>query len=106
MRFLFKLASFLALIVAILAASVDAIQSVAASEPTLTSLQAGWSTLSPASFQATAQTLEQSLPSFLYDTVFAWILSQPAFAVFAMIALLFWVFGYQGRSRSRGLALS
>lgn len=95
MRFLLRFASFLALVIAVLVASVDAIQSVSASQPVLTPLVTALAAGGP-SAQSLVQTLEtpHANGSFL-DPVIRWSLQQPAFAFFLLIALLFWMIGYK-----------
>ncbi|KQY13211.1 hypothetical protein [Rhizobium sp. Root482] len=95
MRLLLRFASFIALIAGVLVASVDAIQSVSASQPVLTPLASAL-----AAVGGSAQTLVQSLEKphadwALLDAVIAWSLRQPAFAFFLLIALVFWVVGYK-----------
>ena len=95
MRFLLRFASFLALIVGVLVASVDAIQSVSASEPVLTplltALEAGGS-----STQSLVQSLERPHGTGgMVDSLIRWSLHQPAFAFFLLVALLFWMIGYK-----------
>ncbi|OBZ96963.1 membrane protein [Pararhizobium polonicum] len=95
MRFLLRFASFLALVVAVLVASVDAIQSVSASQPVLTPLATVLAAGGP-SAQSLVQALEAPHASGAFlDPVIRWSLQQPAFAFFLLIALLLWMIGYK-----------
>ncbi|MCV9962277.1 hypothetical protein OIU34_10245 [Pararhizobium sp. BT-229] len=95
MRFLLRFASFLALVVGVLVASVDAIQSVSASQPVLTplatALAAGGS-----STQSLVEALERPHANGAFlDPLIRWSLQQPAFAFFLLVALLLWMIGYK-----------
>lgn len=95
MRFLLRFASFLALVLGVLVASVDAIQSVSASEPVLTPLVAALEAGGP-STQSLVQSLERSHgDGTLLDPLIRWALQQPAFAFFLIIALGLWMIGYK-----------
>lgn len=97
MRFLFRLASAVVLFAAVIAGTVDAIQSVAASELVMTSLgddlealgvdTAGWVQFAQRS--DTAPTI--------WHSALHWLLTQPAFAALALIALILWMAGYRKR---------
>ncbi|WP_426240542.1 hypothetical protein [Pararhizobium sp. DWP1-1-3] len=95
MRFLLRFASFLALVMGVLVASVDAIQSFSASQPVLTPLAAALAAGGP-STQSLAQSLERphAHGAFL-DPVIRWSLQQPACAFFLLIALILWVMAYK-----------
>lgn len=95
MRFLLRFASFLALVIGVLVAAVDAIQSVSASQPVLTPLAAALAA-GGASTQSIVQSLERPHANgpFL-DPLIRWSLQQPAFAFFLLIALVLWVIAYK-----------
>ncbi|MDX3929928.1 MAG: hypothetical protein QHC90_29585 [Shinella sp.] len=95
MRFLFRFASLLALVLAVMAGTIDAIQSVSASEPVLTPLAVAWSAASPSTLAIVADTIMNRLHPYLWNPTAMWILSQPAFAVFLALALVFWMIGYK-----------
>jgi hypothetical protein len=95
MRFLLRFASFLALVAGVLVASVDAIQSVSASQPVLTSLATALSAGGP-STQSLVEALERPHAGGpFWDPAIRWSLQQPAFAFFLLIALLLWMIGYK-----------
>ncbi|WP_312359973.1 hypothetical protein [Ensifer sp.] len=97
MRFVLRLASFVVLLAAVLAGAVDAIQSVAASELVMTSLGDDLEALGAdtASWVQFAQRSD-SAPT-LWHQALHWLLTQPAFAVLALLALLLWMAGYKKR---------
>ncbi len=95
MRFLLRLLSFVILLVSVLIAAVDAIQSVSASEVVLTRLDVALSSAGQ-SMVDTVQSLErmQSGPALLGQSV-RWLLVQPAFAVLLALSLLLWMLAYR-----------
>ncbi|MBP1871332.1 hypothetical protein LPJGGPFB_00520 [Ensifer adhaerens] len=97
MRFVLRLASFVVLLGAVLAGAVDAIQSVAASELVTTSLGDDLEVLGAdtASWVQFAQRTDTG-PTF-WHSMLHWLLTQPAFAVLALLALLLWMAGYKKR---------
>ncbi|CAN7252763.1 hypothetical protein [Rhizobium giardinii] len=95
MRFLLRFASFLALVAGVLVASVDAIQSVSASQPVLTPLSTALAA-GGSSTQSLVEALERPhAGGAFWDPVIRWSLQQPAFAFFLLIALLLWMMGYK-----------
>lgn len=99
MRFLLRFAGFLALVAGVLVASVDAIQSVSASQPVLTPLSTALAA-GGSSTQALVEVLERphatgAFWGAFWDPVIRWSLQQPAFAFFLLIALLLWMMGYK-----------
>ena len=95
MRFLLRFASFLALVMGVLVAAVDAIQSVSASQPVLTPLAAALAA-GGASTQSIVQSLERPHANGAFlDPLIRWSLQQPAFAFFLLIALFLWVIAYK-----------
>ncbi|WEX89412.1 hypothetical protein PZN02_001049 [Sinorhizobium garamanticum] len=97
MRLLLKLASFLALAVAVLAGTVDAIQSVAASEPAMTSLADAISALGPEALNWVHSLQRTGAGPAIWLTALQWLLARPAFAVLLALALLLWMAGYKKR---------
>ncbi|WP_457581899.1 hypothetical protein [Ensifer canadensis] len=97
MCFVLRLASFVVLLAAVLAGAVDAIQSVAASELVMTSLGDDLEALGAdtASWVQFAQRTDTG-PT-VWHTVLHWFLTQPAFALLALLALLLWMAGYKKR---------
>jgi hypothetical protein len=95
MRFLLRVVSFLLLVVGVLIASVDAIQSVSASEIVLTPLGVALASIGQSAVD-TVQSLERpQAQSVLWGPPVRWLLVQPAFAVLLGIALLLWMLAYR-----------
>ncbi|KQV44327.1 MULTISPECIES: hypothetical protein [unclassified Rhizobium] len=95
MRFLLRVASFLALVLGVLAAAVDSIQSVSASQPVLTPLGSAVSASGDRGL-ALVQSLERpGGPTGVLQPVALWMLQQPAFAVFIALALALWMIAYR-----------
>lgn len=95
MRFLFRLAAFAVLVVAVLAGTVDSIQSVSASKVVLTDAATAWSSASPATMDGARFLIERYIHPTVWDTGAIWLLAQPAFAVLLGLALLLWMIGYK-----------
>lgn len=97
MRFLFRLAAFAVLVVAVLAGTVDSIQSVSASSVMLTDARTAWTSVSPATFEGARFLTERYLHPAVWDYGAVWLLAQPAFAVLLGLALILWMIGYKRR---------
>ncbi len=94
-RFILRGISLLALVVAVMAGTIDAIQSVSASEPVLTPLAVAWSTASPDTIALVADGIMRNFHPYAWDPTAMWVLSQPAFAVLLAVSLFFWVIAYK-----------
>ena len=94
-RFVFRLLSLWALVVAVAAAVMDSIESVASSEVVLTSLGSAWADIGPSSLFAAERLVREGVSPTAWTAVREWLLPQPAFAVFLTLALLFWAIGYR-----------
>lgn len=95
MRFLLRSVSFLLLVAAVFAATLDSITSVAESAVTLTSIGSAWTAIDPASLaEARARLGTADFPGTL-GVWFSWLLLQPAFALALALSLLFWMAGYR-----------
>lgn len=95
MRLLLRFASFLALTVAVLAGTVDSIQSVAASAPVMTPLGEGIAALGPDALDWVQSLQRTDAGPAIWLIAIHWLFLQPAFAVFLVIALLLWMAGYK-----------
>ena len=94
-RFVLKAISLFALVVAVMAGTIDAIQSVSASQPVLTPLGSAVSASGDRGL-ALVQSLERSGgPAGVLQPVALWMLQQPAFAVFMALALALWMIAYR-----------
>ncbi|KWV41427.1 MULTISPECIES: hypothetical protein [Rhizobium] len=101
MRFLLRLTSLVALAVAVIAGTVDAIQSVAASSVVITPVGDAWQDLSPSSLESLQSSIAYYIHPRFYTLAFQWLMLQPAFAVFLVLSLLLWMAGYK-RSPAAG----
>ncbi|NRP72190.1 hypothetical protein ILFOPFJJ_03087 [Ensifer psoraleae] len=97
MRLLLRLASFLVLTVAVLVGTVDAIQSVAASAPAMTSLADAMSVLGPDALNWVHALQRTDAGPAIWLAGLQWLLARPAFAVLLVLALLLWMAGYKKR---------
>ncbi|MEP3437734.1 MAG: hypothetical protein ABJN75_13275 [Hoeflea sp.] len=101
MRFVVRVLSMVFLVFAVIAGLVDAIQSVAAGQPVLTPLIDTWSGNSPDTLAQFEGLFTAHLPSWVWDPGVTWVLAQPAFAVFLVLSLIFYLAGYR-RARPAG----
>ncbi|WP_136657829.1 hypothetical protein [Nitratireductor sp. XY-223] len=95
MRFLLRAISLLALIVAVISAVVDTIRSVAASEVVITPLGASWYSISPDTLNLAQAVIQRNLHPYIWDPVVQWILLQPTWAVFIVLALFFYLIAWR-----------
>lgn len=99
LRFLFRLAAMVALSVAVIMAVLDATRSVAASALVMTPLNSSWLAVSPDTRAAFETFVRAKANPIVWDGGIAWVLAQPGFAVFAVLALLLYAIGYRRRRR-------
>ncbi len=95
MRFLLRFASLVALVVAVIAGTIDSIQSVAASAVVMTPMGDAWNDVSPSSLASFRSAIAYYVHPRFYDMAMQWLLFQPAFAVFLVISLLLWMVAYK-----------
>ncbi|MER8828707.1 hypothetical protein NKH73_19980 [Mesorhizobium sp. M0938] len=101
LRFLFRLAAMVALSVSVIMAVLDATRSVAASAVVMTPLNTSWLAVSPDTRIAFESFVRGKAGPLLWDGVIGWVLNQPGFAVFALLAFIFYMIGYR-RQRLTG----
>ena len=101
MRFVARVFSLIFLVFAVIAGLVDTIGSVAAGEPSLTPLLESWTNNSPDTLALVRELFATYLPGWVWDPVVTWVLAQPAFAVFLLFSLAFYLAGYR-RPRPAG----
>lgn len=100
-RFLFRLLAVFSLAIAVVMAVIDATRSIAASQWVTTPLIESWSSFSAGTLAAAeAFTRDAMLPE-LWDLVAVTVLAAPGFAVFAVLALLFYAIGRRPQRRDR-----
>lgn len=97
MRFIFRLFSLGALVLATIAGVIDAVQSVAASAVVLTPLAAAFADVWPAGLAGLEGAIGDRLAPLGVDAGAVWLLDQPAFAVCLVLAFLFHLAGYRRR---------
>lgn len=101
LRFLFRLAAMVALSVSVIMAVLDTTRSVAASALVMTPLNTSWLAVSPDTRSAFESFVRDKAGSLLWDGAIAWVLDQPGFAVFAVLAFILYMVGYR-RERPTG----
>lgn len=94
-RFVFRLVSFTALCLAVIAAAMDSIASVSASQFVVTPLRLAWVEIDPTSLVRFRAVVEDRAGAAVWQVFDAWLLPQPAFAVLLSLALIFWMIGYK-----------
>ena len=92
-RFLFRLLAMVALAVAVIMAVLDATRTIAAEQLVLTPLGTSWMNASPDTLDATRTFVQASLHPLVWDPALVWILDLPGFAVFGVVAFLFYAIG-------------
>lgn len=95
MRLIFRVFSFLALCLGVIAASVDSIASVSASQVSLTTVQEAWTGISAPSLAALQTLIEGQLGPAAWTAFAGLVLPQPAFAALWAVSLLLWMIGYK-----------
>ncbi len=98
-RFLFRLMATFALAVAVIMAVRDGTRTIAASRLTLTPLGASWASVSPASLERVQAFVVDNAHPLVWNPVMTFILAQPGFAVFGVLALLFYAIGHRPERR-------
>jgi hypothetical protein len=101
MRFLLRLFSLLVLVVAVIAATVDAIQSVAADRLVMTPLGVAWRDVSPTTLATLEGWVASLLPGNAASSALATLLAQPASPVLFGLSFLFFALGHRRRRRPR-----
>ncbi|MFP1630410.1 hypothetical protein ACLB6G_01615 [Zhengella sp. ZM62] len=101
-RFVIRFIALACLAVACIMGVLDLARSLAANRAVFTPLAQSWSETSPASLAALEQAVRGNAPAFVWDSGFAPVLGLPGFAVFAVLALLFYVLGYRPPRRVAG----
>ncbi|MCB5201639.1 hypothetical protein LH464_03980 [Neorhizobium sp. T786] len=95
MRIVFRILSLVALTAAILTGTLDAIQSVSSSSVVLTSLGNHWLNFDVESLALAEEATRHYISEDIWRAVVTPVLGQPAFAVFLVLALIFWMIGYR-----------
>ncbi|SFO16906.1 hypothetical protein SAMN03159463_01327 [Mesorhizobium sp. NFR06] len=106
LRFIFRLAAMVALSISVIMAVIDTTRSVAASSLVMTPLNASWLAASPDTRAAFETFVRAKASPLVWDGVAAWVLAQPGFAVFAVLAFLLYAVGYRRKRRGAEFAPS
>ncbi|MBW8907423.1 MAG: hypothetical protein JF620_00010 [Mesorhizobium sp.] len=106
LRFIFRLAAMVALSIAVIMAVIDTTRSVAASALIMTPLNASWLAVSPDTRAAFETLVRAKASPMVWDGIVAWVLAQPGFAVFAVLAFLLYAIGYRRKRRNAEFAPS
>jgi hypothetical protein len=98
---LLRFFSLLVLVLAVVSATVDAIQSVAADRLVMTPLGLAWRDVSPTTLGALEEWLAAALPGGIGIEALGALLAQPATAVLLALSFLLFLLGYRRRRRPR-----
>lgn len=93
-RFALHFLSLLLLVAAIGCGVFDSIQSVSASAPVFTSLGNAWLNIDPEGLTLAEMSADDYIGAEIWRPFIAPLLAQPAFAVFLVLSLIFWIVGY------------
>jgi hypothetical protein len=95
LRTLFHMVAVVFLLAAVAAGTVDSILSVASSSVVMTSLGNAWLGLDPESLTLAEFNADSYIGVDMWRPYVAPVLAQPAFAVFLVLSLVFWIIGYR-----------
>lgn len=98
-RFLFRLLATVSLAVAVVMAVLDVTRTIAASRLVLTSLAESWASVSPGTLEEAQAFIVGKLHPIAWNPVMTFILAQPGFVVFGVLALLLYAVGYRPARR-------
>jgi hypothetical protein len=98
-RFLFRALATVSLAAAVIMAVVDATRTLAASELVMTPLAESWAAVSPATFARLRDFVVTMVHPLVWDPAMLAVLALPGFAVFAVLALIFYAIGHRPERR-------
>ena len=98
-RFLFRLMATVSLAVAVIMAVLDVTRTIAASRLALTSLGESWLGVSPATLDAVQRFIIDNAHPLVWNPVMVFILGQPGFVVFGVLAFLLYAVGHRPERR-------
>jgi hypothetical protein len=99
-RFLFRVLAIFSLAAAVIFAVLDATRSIASSAPVMTPLRTSWLAVSPDTMAAAQDLLMRKVHPLLWDPVMVRTLELPGFAIFAVLAFLFYAIGHRPERRA------
>ena len=94
-RFLMRALSLAALIAAVVAGTMDSVNSVSSSSVVMTSLGNAWLNFDPEGLTMAEISANSYVGSDIWRPYVAPVLAQPAFAIFLGLELFFWMVGYR-----------
>jgi hypothetical protein len=100
LRLACRLLAYICLSLAIIAAVLDAARSVGASSLAITSLRDSWQSVSANSLALAETGIRTHLYGMFWDPLMLWVLEAPTVIVFALLALLLYMFGYRRSDRT------
>jgi hypothetical protein len=98
-RFLFRLMATFALAVAVIMAVLDVTRTIAASRLVLTPLRESWLGVSPSTLERVQSFIMDNTHPLIWNPVMVFILDQPGFVVFGVIAFLLYAIGHRPERR-------
>ena len=98
-RFLFRLMATVSLAVAVIMAVLDVTRTIAASRLVLTPLGESWLGVSPATLDTVQRFLIDNAHPLVWNPVVVFILGQPGFVVFGVLAFLLYAIGHRPERR-------
>jgi hypothetical protein len=98
-RFLFRLMATFALAIAVIMAVLDVTRTIAASRLVLTSLGESWRGVSPSTLQQVQSFIMEHAHQLVWNPVMVFILGQPGFVVFGVLAFLLYAIGHRPERR-------
>ena len=98
-RFLFRLMATFALAVAVIMAVLDVTRTIAASRLVLTALGDSWLNVSPSTLERVQSFVMEKAHPLVWNPVMVFILDQPGFLVFGVLAFLFYAIGHRPERR-------
>lgn len=98
-RFLFRALATVSLAAAVIMAVVDATRTLAASELVMTPLAESWAAVSPATLARLRDFVVTMVHPLVWDPAMLAVLALPGFAVFAVLALIFYAIGHRPERR-------
>ncbi len=99
-RFIFRVLATFSLAVAVIMAVLDATRSIAADMIVITPLSESWRAVSPQTYDAAEAAVGEVLAPYMWDPVTLTLLSAPGFAVFLVLALIFYTIGRRPERRA------
>lgn len=98
-RFLFRLMATVSLAVAVIMAVLDVTRTIAASRLVITPLGESWLSVSPNSLDAVQRFIIDNAHPLVWNPVVVFILGQPGFVVFGVVAFLLYAIGHRPERR-------